>query len=497
MGDTIFRHGIGSGDPLTDRVVIWTRVTTDEPSVDVQWTMARDASLTDVVASGTAQAAAEQDHTVSVDVTGLEPGTYYHYAFETRGERTRTGRTKTLPTDTDHLRFAMVSCAKHNAGFFNVYARIADRDDLDFMLHLGDYIYEASNTPPASQTPGADIGRDFDPLHECKTLADYRTRYAQYHLDPDLQRLHEIHPFIATVDDHEFADGAWRGGSTEHFEDRDGPWSQRFADAWRAKWEWVPARKPDPDDPSRVFRSVRIGDLAELFLTDVRSRRDEPVPAPAMDEPGRSMYGTEQREWLFDVLQRSAVPWKLIANPSVMTRTWAPEHTDEALVGMLKLKLIDGDGTGPDWDQWDGYPHEKKALLKHVRDNVSGNTVVLSGDIHVSIVSELRLMGIDGEETVCPSSSPAASRPRTSTTSSGTGTGTSRSSASGRSGDCCPTSVGATSTVTATSSSTSPRSGSKPSGTRWTWCSSAPPTRPAPRRGCSTRARRFPKPFCE
>ena len=175
MAEVTFVHGVASGDPLTDRVMLWTRVTPPGP-VPVEWVMARDPGLADVVATGTTDATPEHDGTVHVDVTGLEPGTTYHYGFRAAGVSSPVGRTRTLPAHPDRLRLAMVSCAKFNAGFFNAYARIAGRDDLDFLLHLGDYIYEASNTPPKSQTPGADIGRAFDPLHECVTLDDYRTR---------------------------------------------------------------------------------------------------------------------------------------------------------------------------------------------------------------------------------------------------------------------------------------------------------------------------------
>ena len=191
---SLFRHGVASGDPLPHQVVIWTRITRPgaaaapaaEP-IPVAWSVAADPDLRELVAHGETIAAAERDWTVHVDVTGLAPGTMYFYWFFALGEGSPVGRTKTLPESTDHLRLAMVSCAKYNAGFFNAFSRIADRPDLDFLLHLGDYIYEAAQKPPASQTPGADIGRPFDPLHECVTLADYRTRYGQYRLDPDVQ----------------------------------------------------------------------------------------------------------------------------------------------------------------------------------------------------------------------------------------------------------------------------------------------------------------------
>src|SRR5438093_4027687 len=219
-----FRHGVASGDPLPRQVVIWTRISgaadSDAP-VEVRWTVGRDPGLADVVAQGRATAAAERDWTVHVDVSGLEPQTTYYYGF-TVGERASpVGRTKTLPEGpVDHLRFAMVSCAKFNAGFFNSYSRIAEREDIDFVLHLGDYIYEAAQDPPASQTPGADIGRPFVPRNECVTLTDYRTRYDQYHRDPDARAMHARHPLIAILDDHELADGAWREGSLEHRPER-------------------------------------------------------------------------------------------------------------------------------------------------------------------------------------------------------------------------------------------------------------------------------------
>lgn len=391
---TVFVHGVASGDPLGDRIVIWTRVTVPaggpEP-VPVHWIVGRDEALASIVAQGESTARASSDLTVSVDVDGLEPGTRYWYAFEALGERSPVARTRTLPVDgIDHLQFAMVSCAKFNAGYFNGYARIADRADLDFVLHLGDYIYEASQNPPASQTKSADIGRPFDPLDECRTLADYRRRYAQYHADPDTQRMHHAHPIIGILDDHEFADGAWRDGAAEHREERDGPWADRKAAAFQAREEWLPIRRPDPDDPTRVFRTVALGGLADLLLIDTRSRRDEPIEGAAMAAPERTQLGPQQRAWLFDELRRSRAPWRLIGNSSVMAPTWAPNLPDSVRPALIKLKLVSGDALGPDPDQWDGYPAERDLILDEFASPDVGDVVVLSGDVHVGLALELR-----------------------------------------------------------------------------------------------------------
>jgi alkaline phosphatase D len=381
-GSSTFEHGVASGDPLTDRVMIWTRISGEDGPVDLTWRVARDLALREVVASGEATAEAEHDHTVHVDVLGLEPGEVYYYGFSVDGQNSPVGRTWTLRAEAERVRFATCSCAKYNAGYFNAYARIADRDDLDFLLHLGDYIYEAGNVPAKGQTPGADIGRPFEPLGECRTLDEYRTRYAQYHRDPDVQSLHLALPIIPLLDDHELADGAWAGGSDAHDPDEHGPWPMRRESALRARWEWLPARPPDPADPSRVFRQVRIGALADLFLIDIRSRRDQPVVGPEMNDPERSMMGAEQREWLLSELDHSDAAWRLVATPSIMTRTWSEDPAEP-----LKLKLMDEDGEGPDEDQWDGYPAERATLLE--KFGSLDDVVVLSADIHVSIAGEV------------------------------------------------------------------------------------------------------------
>ena len=387
----VFAHGVASGDPTANGVVIWTRISgITDALVAVQWIVATDASLTDIVVRGTAASSAAVDWTVHVDVTGLAPGATYFYGFIVGERRSIVGRTRTLPgPDPERVRFAFVSCAKFNAGFFNVYGRLAERDDIDFVLHLGDYIYEASNTPPKNQTPGADIGRPFDPLGECRTLDDYRRRYAQYRLDPDVQAMHAAHPMIASLDDHEFADGAWRGGSDNHDDLRDGPWAQRRAAAFRVRWEWLPARMPDPSDPERVFRSIRIGDLAELFLMDYRSRRDKTDAGPAMHDPARTALGPEQKAWLIDGITGCDATWRLIGNPSPFAQTWQPGLGAELHRSMRALKFMHATEDAVDEDQWDGYPAERNELLDAIEAAGVGRSIVLAGDLHVSMAVEL------------------------------------------------------------------------------------------------------------
>jgi alkaline phosphatase D len=373
--------------------MIWTRVTADEESVGVNWRLATDPGLHDVVGSGEVHARAERDHCVHVDLVGLDPGRTYYYGFRAEGQDSPIGRTWTLRDEADRLRFAACSCAKYNAGYFNAYARIAEREDLDFLLHLGDYIYEAGNVPAKGQTPGADIGRDFEPLGECRTLEEYRMRYSQYHRDPDVQAMHLALPIIPMLDDHELADGAWAGGSDAHDPEEHGPWQARREAAFRARWEWLPARPPDTEDPSRVFRGVRVGDLADLFLLDIRSRRDRPIVGDGIEDPDRSMLGAEQRQWLLGELDRSDAAWRVLATPSIFTRTWCGEPGEPLTTALVKLKLMDEDAEGPDEDQWDGYPAERAALMERFRS--LDDLVLLSADIHVSIAREVTGNGRD------------------------------------------------------------------------------------------------------
>jgi alkaline phosphatase D len=351
--------------------------------------MARDQALRHVVAGGSAPARIDSDLTVKVDVDDLEPDTTYYYFFEAGSETSPVGRTRTLPESRDHIRFAMYSCAKYAAGYFNAFGRIAEHDDLNFVLCLGDYIYEYGNDDKGL---AGLIDRGFEPEHECRTLDDYRTRYSLYRRDRDLQRLHQMHPFINLVDDHEFCDNTWRDGAKRHDEKEDGPWPDRKAAAFRAWREWIPIRLPDPADPSRIFRTFPLGGLADLILLDTRTRRDEQTKDPdIMEHKERTLLGEEQFEWFAKECESSTATWRIIAN-AVMIGQVKTDFMPEDLGNPLgELGVLTKKEHGPEPDQWDGYPVERGKLLECVRKHALGNVVFLSGDCHSSWAMDIKM----------------------------------------------------------------------------------------------------------
>ncbi|MEQ1758370.1 MAG: alkaline phosphatase D family protein [Vicinamibacterales bacterium] len=358
----IFSHGVASGDPLATAVVIWTRVTPPAGAANarirVRWQVTTDSERPVVVRAGTATTSAQRDHTVKVDVEGLEPGRTYNYRFEALGDASPTGRTRTLALDTSHVRLAVVSCSNYPAGYFNAYAAIARREDVDVILHLGDYIYEFANGVFGD---GTGIGRVHQPDREATSLDDYRGRYATYRSDPDLQELHRLYPFIAVWDDHEFASNAWAGGV-------DG-WAARRQAAMRAYLEWIPVRERGGGD-FHLYRSFAFGNLATLAMLDTRSLRDGQVFATDMQglaDPRRRLMGARQEQWLSGLLHGSkaaGTTWSLIGQ-QVM---FSPFTTKG-----LPIKNPDA---------WDGYQAEQA----RVRDLFAavGNVAVLTGDMHSS-----------------------------------------------------------------------------------------------------------------
>lgn len=263
-----FYHGVASGDPLQNRVIIWTRVTPNaDHDILVKWKMATDVTMQRVVKSGTFFTNAERDYTVKLDVTGLAANQTYYYQFEALERLSPIGRTRTAPAvDVSQLRFAVVSCANYQEGYFNVYRKIAQRNDIDAVIHLGDYIYEYEE---GGYGYSDDVGRGHEPEAELVSLDDYRVRHSYYKLDADLMGVHQQHPFICIWDDHEFANNAYKDGAENHQATTEGEWAVRKGNAWKAYFEWMPIRE-NPVSPNRIYRKINYGNLLDLFMIDTR-----------------------------------------------------------------------------------------------------------------------------------------------------------------------------------------------------------------------------------
>ncbi|MEV6291797.1 alkaline phosphatase D family protein [Streptomyces sp. NPDC051896] len=392
-----FLHGVASGDPLPDGVLLWTRVTpTPEaipgsgvgPDTEVSWVVARDKAFTGIVAKGTVTATAASDHTVKADVRGLQPATDYWFRFSAGGTDSPVARTRTAPAadaPVSSLRFGVVTCANWEAGYFAAYRHLATRGDLDAWLHLGDYIYEYKSGEYAAR---GTVVRPHAPANEIITLADYRTRHAKYKTDPDLQALHLKAPVIAIWDDHEFADNAWSGGAVNHTEGAEGTWTARKAAARQAYFEWMPVRTAIE---GTTYRRLRFGKLADLSLLDLRSFRSQQASAGSgsVDDPNRTITGRAQLDWLKAGLKASDTKWRLVGNSVMIAPFVVGSLTADLLKPLAKLLDLPQDGIGVNTDQWDGYTHDRRELLDHLRSNGIGNTVFLTGDIHMSWANDV------------------------------------------------------------------------------------------------------------
>ncbi|HAS39519.1 MAG TPA: hypothetical protein DCS93_03530 [Microscillaceae bacterium] len=268
-----FYHGVASGDPLSDRVILWTRITPDNHgSIQVVWQIATDPQMQNVVNSGTLTTDETKDYTVKVDAIGLQPATTYYYHFSALGKNSLVGRTRTAPTtNVNNLRFAVVSCSNYQSGYFNAYGNIAERNDIDAVIHLGDYIYEYATGEFGYSD---ELGRGHQPNNEIITLQDYRIRYSYYRLDPKLRRLHQQLPFVTVWDDHEFANDAFKNGAENH-QSNEGSWDKRKSNAFKAYFEWMPVRT-NTLATNRIYRKISYGNLVDLIMLDTRIEgRDE------------------------------------------------------------------------------------------------------------------------------------------------------------------------------------------------------------------------------
>lgn len=396
-----FYHGVASGDPLTDRVIIWTRITLDPPvdPVQVNWQMATDTLFNTIVASGQVSTDSTLDYTVKVDVTGLQPNSWYYYRFLYDTVPSIVGRTRTLPTGTvSNLRFAVASCQDYQKGYYNAHKDLSKRNDIDAVLFLGDYTYEGG---PDTIIPD----RTHEPAKKTVQLFEYRMRQSQYHLDPDLQEAHRQFPWICVWDDHETANNSYTDGAKNHGVN-DGPWYDRKVNGVETYEEWMPVRMPDPNDTFRIFRRFTFGDLLDLNMLDTRlyDRSKQAggsvlaITDSILNDSTRTMVGPEQFNWLENNLDSSIATWQIIGQQVMMTPLVIPPG-------------VFGPASIVNPDQWDGYPFEREKFYDFVTGHNIQNVVVLTGDIHTSWANDLPLTGYDslnrensaGVEFVCTS----------------------------------------------------------------------------------------------
>jgi len=414
----VFGYGIASGDPTANAVVIWTRATPPAKKgqpvatpgsghggpLQVTWQVARDPKFKHIVKHGKVKATAAHDHTVKVDVKGLQPYTRYWYRFSAAGQTSAVGQTQTAPDvadETHALRFALVTCSNYTGGYFTAYRAIAQRNDLDFVLHVGDYIYEYGNGADRYGPKSLKGKRDAQPATEAIDLKGYRLRHAIHKADPDQQAAHKIAPWITIFDDHEVANNSWASGAENHQKD-EGAYRKRRQAAYQAYMEWMPFRMPDQDEVphrgTRFFKRFTYGSLADLTIIETRQNRSKQVDAPdgsthdggfipfgtdpatdaALADPSRHLPEPEQMTWIKDGISQPAT-WHLIGNQTML----APIRYPGSVGGFT--------GVGLNSDQWDGYQADQSELISHIaaQPAEAGDVVVLTGDIHSSWAVDL------------------------------------------------------------------------------------------------------------
>ncbi|MDT8427471.1 MAG: alkaline phosphatase D family protein [Pseudomonadales bacterium] len=406
-----FTHGVASGDPLSDRVILWTRVLPGSgqlESIQVSWEVAADEQFRTLVASGSSSTDQQRDYTVKIDAAGLLPARQYYYRFTANGVHSPTGRTRTLADSGQaSVRLAVVSCSNYPQGYFHVYKELAVRQ-FDAVVHLGDYIYEYAEGGYANPEVLAQ-GRHVEPAHEIITLEDYRLRYGLYRSDPDLQAVHQAHPFICTWDDHEISNNTWIDGAENH-NAGEGEFAARRLAAIRAFHEWLPIREQSMLTEGRIYRSFEFGDLASLIMLDTRLiGRDEQLSASmnldelraGLADEQRTIMGAAQEQWLENELKRSAQaskPWQIIGQQVLMGKLFVPQIADEEFDPAQRQAILDGrygllrergqQGLALNMDAWDGYPANRERVLNAFRE-YANNAVVLAGDTHSSWAFDL------------------------------------------------------------------------------------------------------------
>ena len=433
-----FKYGVASGDPLTDRVILWThaKIPDNTATVGLNWEVASTSGFTSTVRSGRIEATEAAGFTAKVDVTGLVAGTTYFYRFrDDSGVTSIVGTTRTLPaSDAASVKFAVFSCALYSEGFFSTYDAAA-KSDAQYAVHLGDYIYEYGADPTKfGNRDAVALGRVTSPATEIVSLSDYRTRYATYRSDANLQAVHAKMPWITVWDDHEIANNAWVGGAENHNPATQGDWTARKNTAAKAYHEWMPIRTPDPANLLKIYRRFDFGKLFTLHMLDTRIEgRDRqydsfgdadggtaryvagvtPGAGGVLPDASRKLISTEQQSWLTSGMQASTATWQFLGNQDIMARLWLPASVlgaqaaaatnptgvQQAITDYLTAKATRFAGapltpaqtgllsatSNPrlpfNLDSWDGYPANRESILQTVKSQ-GKKLVVLSGDSH-------------------------------------------------------------------------------------------------------------------
>lgn len=427
-----FNYGVASGDPLADRVILWThaKISTDA-SVDLTWQMAADASFASVLFSGRVTASSATGFTAKVDATGLAANTEYYYRFVAPNNSiSPVGRTRTLPVgNVDQVKLAVFSCSDYPAGYFNAYDS-AVSSGAQFALHLGDYIYEYKDGvfPPAAAQVA---GRISAPASEIVTVADYRARHALHKADPYLKALHARMPMIAIWDDHEFANNAWMDSAENHNPATQGTWAARKAAASQVYHEWMPIRSPDAANLLKIYRSFDFGNLLSLHMLDTRMIGREQAPDRMLDAQGRDvedpkflpyafnknkqLLGATQEAWLDTQMSSSKATWQVLGNQTVMGRVQLPasvlmtnlsadsvtayltaKATPAAAQTQAQKDLLDplkNPKVSYNFDNWEGYPNARDRVFgMAAKQKTAGKKfLVLSGDSHNAWFNKLTL----------------------------------------------------------------------------------------------------------
>ncbi len=444
-----FKYGVASGDPLADRVMLWTHAKYPNlnESAQITWQVSTSSTFDSIVASGSISSTADTGFTNKVDATGLQAGSTYYFRFrDAFGNASPVGTTRTLPaSNAVSVKFAVFSCTLYSAGYFNAYDA-ATKSGAQYAVHVGDYIYEYAADPSKfGNTDAVALGRVTSPANEIVSLDDYRTRYATYRSDANLQALHAAMPWITVWDDHEFANNSWVDGAENHNSTTQGSWTARKANAARAYHEWMPIRTPDAANLLKIYRRFDFGNIFTLHMVDTRIEgRDKQYDAYGDADGGIGRYvtaltkgtdathrmmSTTQQDWLTNGVAASSASWQIMGNQDVMARMWLPgsvlqaqgaalanptpanqQAVGTAITDFLTAKAtpvaartptqagLVSTSTNPripfNLDSWDGYPLQREAILQTIKAQ-GKKLITLSGDSHNAWFTNLTTLAGD------------------------------------------------------------------------------------------------------